>query len=199
MIKAYASYFVSYLIANLNKKDLSNLKAIILFGSAAREEATKESDIDIFIDIKKDQKNLNKKVDEITNNYYKSREALLFKTKGIDNKINIVIGKIDKWKDLKKSIESNGIYLYSFYVSTKMEGKKKALIFWNKIKRNRGAFLNKIYGFKVKDKKYRGLLEEFQGEKLGKSTILIPIEYREDLIKVLKYYGVNARIIEVYA
>ncbi|MEK6933980.1 MAG: hypothetical protein AABW75_03830, partial [Nanoarchaeota archaeon] len=67
-----------------------------------------------------------------------------------------------------------------------------------RIKKNRGAFLNKIYGFKVKDKKYKGLLEEFQGEKLGKSTILIPIEYREDIIKIIKHYGVNAKIIEVY-
>lgn len=198
MIKAYASYFVSYLIASLNKKDLSNLKAIILFGSAARDEAKKESDIDIFIDVKKIKKNFDKKVSEIEKDFYKSREALLFKNKGIDNKINTIIGKIDEWKDLKKSIESTGIYLYGFYVPTKIEGKKKALIFWDKIKRNRGAFLNKIYGFKVKDKKYKGFLEEFQGDKLGKSTILIPIEFREDIIKIIKHYGVNARIIEVY-
>ena len=198
MIKAYASYFVSYIIANLSQKDLSNIKSIILFGSAARDEATKESDIDIFIDVKKNQKSLDKKVAQIENNFYMSREALLFKAKGIDNKINIIIGKIDEWKDLKKSIESTGISLYIPYTPTKIEGKKKAIIFWDKIKRKRGAFLNKIYGFKVRDKKYKGFLEQFQGEKLGKSTILIPIEYREDILKIIKHYGVNAKIIEVY-
>ena len=47
MIKAYASYFSSYLLANL--KDKESIETIILFGSAARDEATKESDVDIFI------------------------------------------------------------------------------------------------------------------------------------------------------
>ena len=131
MIKAYASYFVSYLLNTLNVKDLPNIKAIILFGSAARDEASKESDVDIFIDIKKNKKNFDKKTAEVENNFYKSREALLFKAKGIDNKINIIIGKIDEWKDLKKSIESTGLILYGSYVASKTEGKKKALIFWN--------------------------------------------------------------------
>ncbi|MEK6933887.1 MAG: nucleotidyltransferase domain-containing protein [Nanoarchaeota archaeon] len=134
MIKAYASYFVSYLLNTLNVKDLPNIKAIILFGSAARDEASKESDVDIFIDIKKNKKNFDKKTAEVENNFYKSREALLFKAKGIDNKINIIIGKIDEWKDLKKSIESTGVILYGSYVASKTEGKKKALIFWNKVK-----------------------------------------------------------------
>src|SRR3989338_7391321 len=108
-IKAYASYFASFLINNLD--DFSNLKSVILFGSVAREEAGKDSDIDIFIDVKK---------------------------------------------------------------------------------------ANKNYGFSVKGKKYRGFLEINNGRRLGKSCIIIPIENLKEFEGILKYYGVNARIVEVY-
>ena len=101
-IKAYASYFVSFLINNLD--DFSNLRAIILFGSSARGDADKDSDVDIFIDIKKSNKNEEKKINKILEDFYKSREALLFKTQGIDNKINLIVGRLDEWKELKESI-----------------------------------------------------------------------------------------------
>ena len=108
-LKSYASYFVSYFLDNLNNV---NFEKIILFGSVAREEATKESDIDIFIEIKKENKKLEIEIKKILENFYKSREALLFKAKRIDNKINLIIGKLEEWKDLRDSIENTGIILY---------------------------------------------------------------------------------------
>src|SRR3989338_10287144 len=102
MFKAYASYFVAYLLMNL--KDDSNISKIILFGSVARGEARKQSDIDLFVEVKKENKNFEKETKIILDEFYKSREALLFKTKGVDNKINLIIGKIENWPDLKKSI-----------------------------------------------------------------------------------------------
>lgn len=196
MIKAYASYFVSYLINEL--KDLSNVNSIILFGSAARDEATKESDIDIFIDVKKINKKFEKRIKEITEKFYKSREALLFRTKGVDNKINAIAGQIDKWPELKKSIESYGIILYGSYISKGVRGRKYIIVFWDKIRKNRGAFLNKLYGFKVKGKAYKGIVEQLGGKRIGKSNIMLPVEHREEIFKLIKKYGVNARIIEVY-
>ena len=53
-IKAYASYFVSYLLSELNGD--FNIGEIILFGSAARGETTRGSDVDIFIEEKKENK-----------------------------------------------------------------------------------------------------------------------------------------------
>ncbi len=195
-IRAYASYFVSFLISSLD--DFSNLKSIILFGSVARGDAGKDSDVDIFIDIKKISKNEEKKFNRILEDFYKSREALLFKTKGIDNKINLIIGKLDEWKDLKENIESNGIILYGNYISGNVTGKKHVLVYWDGIAKNRGAFLNKIYGFSVKGRKYSGFLEVNNGRRVGKSCIIIPIENLNELEKILKYYKVNAKIIEIY-
>src|SRR3989344_2329987 len=116
MIKAYASYFVSYLLNEV--KDFSDISSIILFGSAARDDATKKSDVDLFIDVKANNKKIEKEINGIVESFYKSREALLFRTKGIDNKINLIIGKIGEWKELKDSIESYGIVLYGHYISS---------------------------------------------------------------------------------
>ena len=197
LLKIYASYFSSYLLRELN--DTSNIRQIILFGSAARDEAVKDSDVDIFIEINKKNRKLEEKIKKITDSFYRSREALLFKTKGVDNKINIIAGKLDDWIKLKDSIESTGVVLYGPYISSGVEGRKYIIISWDKVKFNRGAFLNKVYGFSVKGKRYSGLLEGLKGRKLGKSTIMVPVESREEILKLAKKYGADARILEVWA
>ena len=197
MLKIYASYFVSYLLMNL--RSIENIERIILFGSVAKGEPAEESDVDIFIWLKKENKKSKTEIDKVLSDFYESREASLFKLKRIDNKINLITGRLDNWKELEKSIESTGIVLYGKYVSSGIRGKKYSIIFWDKIEKNRGAFLNKIYGFKVKEKKYKGLLEEFKGRKLGKSSIMIPAEYGGDIFKLLRKHKVNSKIIEVYA
>jgi len=200
MLKAYTSYFVSYLINNM--KDISNIDKIILFGSVAKQEATKESDIDVFIELKKENKKIEKEIEKILKEFYTSREGLMFKSKGINNKINLIVGKLEKWKNLKNSIESTGILLYGRYIPhkiSKKDIKKYFIIYWDKIEKNRGAFLNKIYGFQIKNKKYKGLIEQFNGKKLGKSNIMIPVEYKEEIIKLIKKYKVHAKIIEVWS
>lgn len=195
-LQAYASYFASYLLKNFEVKKINN---IILFGSAARKEATRESDIDLFIEVDKKTKLLERKIKSAAESFYKSRDGLIFKMEGIDNKINIIVGKLKEWPDLKKGIENEGLVLYGHYVSSGIKGKKYLIISWDKIEKNRGAFLNKIYGFRVAGKEYKGLVEKFSGRKIGKSSVMIPVEnfkYFEDL---LRKYKVNARIVEVYA
>jgi predicted nucleotidyltransferase len=195
-ILSYASYFVSYLINNI--KTIDNIKQIILFGSVARGENTKESDVDIFVDALKKSKLFEKELDRVRREFYNSREALIFKNKGVDNVINLTVGRIEDWKKLKKSIESTGILLYGNYVSSGASGKKHALIFWDKIEKNRGAFLNKVYGFNSNKKRYEGMIEKLNGRKAGKSSIIVPVEHREEFVRVMKEYGVNAKILEVY-
>ena len=196
MIKAYASYFVSYLINNFKK--IENISRVILFGSAEKGEASKSSDIDFFIEVKRNSKGFEKEIINLVNDFYKSREALIFKTKGIDNKINVIVGKLEDWADLRKSIESTGIVFYGNYIASYVKGKKHIIFFWDKIGKNRGAFLNKIYGFNSKGKRYIGLIENFNGKKLGKSSFMVSAEYREDIVKLLKHYKVNSKIIDVY-
>jgi len=200
MLKAYSSYFVSYLLSSLNKEYLKNIERIVLFGSAARDEAGKDSDVDIFIETKNETKKFKEEIEKISDNFYQSREATLFKSKGIENKINIKIGKLKEWKDIYRSVASDGIILYSHYESRELpsDTKHNIIVFWDKIGKNRGAFLNKIYGFKIKDKRYEGLISKFNGKKLGKSCVMFPVQYKLEIFKLLKAYNVNAKSIEVF-
>ena len=172
----------------------------MLFGSAAKGEAGEESDIDIFIETIKKTKKFEEEIKKIENSFYTSREASLFRAKGIDNKFSIKIGKLSEWKELYKSIASTGIILYGPYEAREMHSGARhfIIIFWEKIGKNRGAFLNKLYGFKVKNKTYAGLIEKFEGKKLGKSCIMIPVQYKNDIFKLVKQYEVQAKSIEVF-
>lgn len=200
MLKEYAMCFVAYLFSNLGKEK-ENIERVILFGSVAREEAEKESDIDIFIEVKKKTKKIENEIKKTEEKFYGSREASLFKLKNIDNKFNIKIGKLSEWTELERSIASTGIVLYSNYEIKKLPFGVKhfIIVFWNKIGKNRGAFLNKLYGFKIKNKYYSGLISKFSGKKLGKSCLMLPIQYKKDILKLLEEYKVEAKIIEVFS
>lgn len=199
MLKGYASYFAAYLVNNL--KSLNNITKIVLFGSVARDEATKESDIDIFIEVKKKTKKFEKEIKEAEESFYLSREAALFKAKGIDNRFSIKHGELKDWKDLYRSIASTGIVLYGPYEAQGLPSGTKhyIIIFWESIGRNRGAFLNKLYGFTVKGRHYPGILLKFGGRRIGKSCVMLPIQYKNDLFKLLKDYEVKAKILEVFS
>ena len=83
-----------------------------MFGSVAKGSAGMESDVDIFVEVKKKNKKLEKEIGKLSDSFYKSRAGLSFKAKGVDNKINVIVGKLSEWEDLRKSIESTGFILY---------------------------------------------------------------------------------------
>lgn len=197
MHKAYASTFVAYLLNALQEPQ--QIRQIILFGSAARGDAKRDSDIDVFIELKKKDKKLEQAIEKVKDSFFMSREALLFKTRGIENPFHVIAGNLDEWKDLRKSIESTGIVLYGPYTEARAEGKKYLLISWERVRKNRGAFLNAVYGFSVKGKRYLGLLDKVKGKKVGKSCILLPVSEADKFLARAKHYKVNARVWEVYA
>lgn len=198
MIKGYSAYFVAYLLSNLKERE--SIERIILFGSAAKGEEDKESDIDIFIEVKKKTSKIKEEIFKLTEKFYQSRESSLFKLKGINQEFSIKIGILSEWKELEKSIASSGIVLYGPYESKKMPSGVKhfTIIFWDKIGKNRGAFLNKLYGFKVKDKSYDGLISKLSGKKLGKSCLMVPAQNKSDILRLIQEHKVQAKIIEVF-
>ena len=195
-VQAYASTFASFLMRKFGD-NIKDIDRIILYGSVAKGNAMKNSDVDIFIDTKKD---LKKEVSDIIDEFYKSREALLFKTKRIENEINVKTGELKNWRELHRSIISTGVTLWGRYEALEkpIGSQHKIIFYWDKIEKNRGAFLNKIYGFKSGEKRYTGLLEKINGGKIGKSSIILPIEHKEEIIGLLKKYGVHAKSIEIF-
>ena len=92
------------------------------------------------------------------------------------------------------------IFSPSMIISQKNLATKHGIIFyWDLIGKNRGAFLNKLYGFNSKGKKYRGMIEKFSGAKLGKSCLIIPAEHKEEMIDFMKKHDVRMKYMEVFS
>ncbi len=199
MLKGYASYFAAYLVSNL--KSMESITRIVLYGSVARDEATKESDIDIFIEVGKKTKKFEREIKKVEERFYLSREAAIFKAKGLDNRFSIKYGELKDWKDLYRSIASTGIVLYGPYEAQELPSgtKHSVIIFWEKIGRNRGAFLNKLYGFTVKGRHYPGILQKFGGRRIGKSCVMLPVQYKSEVFRLIKAHEVKAKVLEVFS
>lgn len=194
---AYAQDFVSFLALNLTDKELQNVNNIILFGSAARDEASNDSDIDIFIDIA--GKPFEKRVSRIIDDFYKS---ILFKKYwkllGVENEIKCIVGRLEKWRDLKTSIIADGIILYGKYKAV-TEGKLAVVFYWNKVssESKRVLLSKKIYGYAYKGKKYKGLLEIYSGKKLSTNCILVKLEHAKTFLKTFRELKIPVKMLHI--
>lgn len=196
---SYALDFASFLIQELDKS-MEQVKAIILFGSVARGEATAESDVDIFVDT--GDKNIEKKIKKIVDEFYQSRKFTdYWKLLGIRQEIKCVVGKLSEWKSLERSIISGGITLYDRY-----KGKYETApytLFIISVKRKRSGSVKiwrKLYGYtqKVGKKVYhsKGLVEESGGKRIANGIMLIPAGNSQHLINFFKKEKVQYNIIE---
>lgn len=87
----------------------TNILMIILYGSVARNEATKESDIDIAIILK------NEMTDEVKSRFIKLAADLDIKYDTVLSIIDIQSNKIEKWGKILpfyKNIQEEGIVLW---------------------------------------------------------------------------------------
>ena len=194
---SYAADFVSFLIQNT--KNIEKIKTIILFGSAARQEAGKDSDIDIFIDTL-DSKEIEKEIKEITSKFFNSvKFKSYWKLLNVKNEINIIAGKLKDWK-IRDSMLGSSIVLYQKYSPILESGKNKAVLIWGNIKPNsRRVMLNKkIFGYKHYKRYYAGLLEQYEGRKLGTNVILIPTENINSFTKEFHKFKVPVRILRIF-
>ncbi|MDO8508776.1 MAG: nucleotidyltransferase domain-containing protein [Nanoarchaeota archaeon] len=195
---AYAIDFVSFLIQKIKEK--SEIKQIILFGSVSREEAQSNSDIDIFIDVIKEDKSLEKKIEKILDNFKESTKYKNYwKPLGIENEISLKIGQLEKWPSLKSSMISNGITIYGKFKPKITEGKHKTFFIWENVAPNskRVLFNKQLLGYKQKGKFYQGLLQKYQGERMGKGCILVPLEYAAQFHQLFKKYKITVKIKKV--
>lgn len=195
-IRAYALAFVSFLVREM-KSRIRLIDRVILYGSVAAGTATKESDVDIFIETRK---SIRPEVENILAKFHESKEAMLFRLKRIENEISVKAGELKKWKELHRSISSTGIVLWGNYEAAGMPvGTKREIIaYWSDIRKNRSGFLNRVYGFESGGKKRTGLIEVWNGKRLGKSCIMVPAKYRTEVVDLAKRYGVNMKAIEAF-
>jgi len=194
---SYAIDFVSFLAQNF--KEIGRIKSIILFGSVARGEAEKNSDIDIFIDVEGDEKKIEKEIKKIKNDFFSSiKFRKYWKLFGIENEINPIVGKIDKWR-LKDSMLGNAIILYENYKPKLKNGRNIAVLTWGNIKPDsRRVMLNKkLFGYTYYGKRYKGLLDARE-VKIGTNVIFIDIERLNSCLLLFHKFKVPVKIIRVF-
>lgn len=199
---AYALDFSSFLLEKM-KKDSDKISQIILFGSITRGQEEKESDIDLFIDIT--DKNIEKRINEIKNQFFESVKTKKYWVPlGIKNEINLSIGKLNEWTELQRSIIANGIVIYgkykekpetdAFYLFVVSPGKdrNKNLSVWRE-----------MYGYsqKINKKTYikEGLIKEFGGKKLARGVFIIPIEHAQKISDFLRKKSFNFQLIPFWS
>lgn len=192
---AYASDFASFLLQKITEKE--RIRNIILFGSVARDEASKNSDIDIFIDITKEDKRLDREIKDILDKYKDSvKYKRYWELIGIKNEIKLTMGDIDDWEELKPSLIANGIALYGKFKPEIKEGRHKSFFIWENIKPNskRVLFNKYLFGYKQNKKQYIGLLKDYGGERMGKGCIVVPAENSNKFLALFRKFKIAVKI-----
>lgn len=194
---SYAVDFVSYLLQNLKEKN--KIKSIILFGSAARDEANEKSDVDIFINVFEEGK-IEREAAKIKDKFLESvKFKKYWKLLGIKNEINLAVGKLEKWK-LRDSMLGSSIILYQKYSPVLEKGKNFTVLNWSNIKPNskRVMLSKKLYGYLHYGKRYRGILEVYNGRKIGINVILVPTENLNHFLEIFKLFKIPVKINRVF-
>ncbi len=197
--KELLGYAVSFVGFALPK--LMNIKEVFLFGSVARAEADGKSDVDLFFNIlsKTTEKNIEKEIKDILEDFYKSKIAEIWRLKGITNELKINVGILEEWK-LKRSIISEGIVLYGKYKSVpeKMQGYTIFNLVPIKNITKRNNIIRKLFGRKEKKYISNGFLDEIRGKKQSPSSFIVPIEVVSKTIKFLNENKVNYKLLEFW-
>jgi predicted nucleotidyltransferase len=176
----YAMDFASFVLEQIPDKMKENIRSIVLFGSGARGEHRKSSDVDIFIEVSRGVEALESEIEKAAERFYGSiRYRNYWRLKGFQYIFSCKVGDERSWRNLYPALMADGIMLYGKYCTQEDLGKRSALFTWENI-RSSGMRVNlhrSLHGYKVRGKAYPGLLERYHGVRLTKGTILVPLEH----------------------
>lgn len=199
-LKKYAIAGYAYAINCLPKEAMAKLRGVFLFGSIAIGSANRESDVDIFFDIDlpaRQQSLVRKSIIGSFDAFRLSSQGLSFKMQGISNRFSPIVGRLGEWKGISRSISLSGIQLYGAARIVQAKGEPWLIFSWERIPLDRrGAFLNAAYGYKVKEKRYPGVVKLARGFRIGKSAIAIPAASSQGFQELLGKYKIEHTVKE---
>ena len=188
-LTAYAYDLISYMM--LQREFIKiNVNKIILFGSVARGDYTKKSDIDLFFHSNKKNKEI---IYKISQNFVNSERHTKWEVQGVKNEFHIIVANLskNKWEGLRQNLDKNAIMLYTRY-QNKDEYERRYLIKWNtsgtNVKQRMGIsrFVN---GYNQNTKTYIGFVERTSAKKISNSVLLtnkLGLKELKDFFKKIK-------------
>jgi len=188
----YAMDFVSFVLEHISQKCAERIRNIPLFGSGARAEYTKQSDIDIFFEVSENMESVEKEVIHASEEFYSSvKNKGYWKLKGFRQIFSCKVGNQAIWGNIYPALLSDGVVLYGKYCSSEIRGSNQALLFWENIPSStaRINLCRILNGYTARGKKYPGMLKRYDSVRLSKGSVLVPLEYRQhfrDIFKKLK-------------
>ena len=185
---------LSFVFLDADIKD--SINSVYLFGSAVRNQLTKDSDIDILIDCKNEKliENLSKAA---INRFYHSKDYEKWKLMKFTNSISVQTGSLEEWQ-LKSSILSEGLVLYSKQPTINKAERKVLFVF--KLPKDKKKYLyliRQLYGRKEKGYKDLGLLDKLNSEKISTNVIITPKENQQNLIEFLNNNKIDYSMKEI--
>ncbi|MBI2675867.1 MAG: nucleotidyltransferase domain-containing protein [Candidatus Aenigmarchaeota archaeon] len=199
---SYAYDFVSRL---MERPSYGSIRGIILFGSVARGDFDRESDIDIFIDTEKEAE-VEGTVKSVLGEFY-SHSRHTWVLRGIENRITPLVGNLndEKWSALKREMISSGLVIYGKYTEMPKKARHQVLIVYEISKlqpKKKSKFLRELIGYRLvrgkKEYNITGLLQRLGGSKISKNVILVPKESQQAAYELLVRYRTGFKMMEVW-
>ena len=196
-------YIYDFLSTMFDKlKDREKVRAVILFGSFARGNQRKDSDVDLFIDVRADNKEEVEQLVKESLQEFEIKIENVWKLEGINNAFAIIVDDISlkKWEELRKDIGSYGILIYGRYETPVKYGKRLVLIDYDLSKskqKDKMRIIRALLGYKLKrgEKVYeqRGIIKKLGAEKLSNSILADTANYKE-IYNLLKKEKIPVKI-----
>ncbi len=189
-------------IKNISKKFLE-IESLIIFGSVARNQAGKESDLDVCIILKNEDSkdNISDKILDLEERYDKNINLVFTDSsfRGLDRQfIETILREgitiYGKTPDVSiQQLELEPYEIIKFDLSNLDQSKKM------KIKRILyGVKTKKKYKGKIYTSEQKGLVEKLGGLRIGIASILIPEKKSWELENMLRENGVSLRKITIW-
>ena len=197
---AYAMEFSSFLM----RSDAADaVRRVVLYGSVARGDHDDESDIDVFVDCGEDDSVLDI-VARTKIAFELSGTQELWRLKGLRNPLSVKAGDITTW-DVHRSIVSSGILLYGRFSGRPDAAALHCLLSLDVShlpRKDKMRAWRALYGYqqKVRDRLFTapGVIRTNGGRKLGNGVVLVPVEGKDAVVKVLREHRVRYEITEIW-
>lgn len=184
-------------------KNYSEIETVLMFGSVARNQAGKESDLDICLIIKNENKknNISNKILDLEKKFEKDINLVFTDTsfKDLDRQfIETILREgitiYGKTPDASiQQLELEPYEIIKFDLSNLDQSKKM------KIKRLLyGIKTKKKYKGKIYTSEQKGLVEEIGGLRIGIASIFVPEKMSWELENILRKNGVSLRKIAIW-